>query len=145
MSVSKRFMNWSGVSFTPLAGAPTAFTGVTSVSIESGGNLAKFSGDGDRYPTIVVNDFNEPTVTIQSADLAAIRANPVGTIGTVTATHNDARSGTGTGAITYTLANAVVASCDIGGAHRHFGQGTITFAAYSADGVTNPLSTSVAP
>src|SRR4051794_7486354 len=145
MSASKRFMNWTGVSFTPLNGPATAITGVTSVTIESGGNLVKFSGDGDRYPTIVVNDFNEPSVTIHSADLAAIRANPVGTIGTLTATHNDARSGVGSGAITYTLANAVVSSCQVGGAHRHFGQGTVTFVAYSTDGVTNPLSTSMAP
>ena len=145
MSVSKRFMNWSGVSFTPIGGSATAIGGVTSVTIESGGNIAKFSGDGDRYPTIVVNDFNEPSVTIQTADLAAVRANPVGTIGTLTATHNDAKSGTGSGAITYTLTNAVVASNQVGGIHRHFGQGTITFAAYSTDGVTNPLSTSIAP
>ena len=145
MSVSKRFMNWSGVTFTPLGGAAVPITGVTSVTIESGGNLAKFSGDGDRNPTIVVNDFNEPSMTIQSADLASLRANPVGTIGTLTATHNDAKSGTGSGAITYTLSNAVVASCHVGGAHRHFGQGTVTFMAYSSDGVTNPLSTSIAP
>ncbi len=145
MSLSKRFMNWTGVSFAPLDGPATAITGVTSVTIESGGNLVKFSGDGDRYPTIVVNDFNEPSMTIHSADLAAIRAHPVGTIGTLTATHNDAKSGVGSGAITYTLANAVVESYQVGGAHRHFGQGTVTFAAYSSDGVTNPLSTSMAP
>lgn len=145
MPVSKRFMNWSGVNFTPTGGAPTVISGVTSVTIESGGNLAKFSGDGDRYPTLVVNDFNEPTVTVQSADLAALRSNPVGTVGTLTATHNDARSGVGSGAITYTLANAVVASVQVGGAHRHFGQGTATFVAFSADGLTNPLSTSIAP
>lgn len=145
MSATKRFMNWTGVSFTPLNGPATTITGVTSVTIESGGSLVKFSGDGDRYPTIVANDFNEPSMTIQSADLAALRANPVGTIGTLAATHNDARSGVGSGAITYTLANAVVAECEVGGAHRQFGQGKVTFVAFSTDGVTNPLSTSIAP
>ena len=144
MSATKRFMNWSGVTFTPLGGPPTVIGGVTAVAIESGGSLARFAGDGDRYVTTMVNDFNEPTVTIQAADLAALRANPVGTVGTLTATHNDARNGTGTGAVTYTMSNAVVASCHVHGAHRQFGQGTITFAAFSGDGVTNPLATSIA-
>lgn len=145
MTATKRYMNWTGVSFSPNNGQATAITGVTSVAIESGGSLARFAGDGDRYVTTLVNDFNEPSVTIQAADLAAIRAYPVGTVGTLSATHNDARNGPGTGAVTYTMANAVVAACHVRGAHRHFGEGTVTFAAFSGDGVTNPLSTSVAP
>ncbi len=144
MSATKRFMNWTAVSFTPVGGAATPITGVTSVMIDSGGSLARFSGDGDRYVTTLVNDFNEPVVVVQAADLAALRANPVGTVGTLSATHNDARNGVGTGAVTYTMANAVVASCQVHGAHRQFGQGSVTFAAFSGDGVTNPLSTSIA-
>ena len=144
MSATKRFMNWTAVTFTPIGGSATPITGVTSVSIDSGGSLARFSGDGDRYVTTMVNDFNEPTVVIQAGDLAALRANPVGTAGTLTATHNDARNGVGSGAVTYTMANAVVAACHVHGAHRQFGQGSITFAAFSGDGVTNPLATSIA-
>jgi hypothetical protein len=144
MSATKRFMNWTGVAFTPVNGTATAITGVTSVSIDSGGNLAKFAGDGDRYVTTMVNDFNEPTVTVHSADLAALRVNPAGSVGTLTATHNDAKNGSGSGALTYTLANAVVAACQVQGAHRQFGQGSVTFHAFSSDGVTNPISTSIA-
>jgi hypothetical protein len=104
----------------------------------------RFSGDGDRYSTTVVNDYNEPVITVHAADLAAVRANPVGTVGTFTATHNDAKNGTGSGAITYTLTNAVIASNPVQGTHRQFGQGTLTVTAYSTDGITNPLSTSIA-
>jgi len=145
MPASKRFMNWTGVSFTPANGSTTTITGVTSVLIDAGGSLVKFSGDGDRYTTTIVNDFNDPTVTVQSADLAAVRANPVGTLGTFTAIHNDAKNGTGTGAIIYTLSNAIIANNPIRGSHRQFGQGTLTLSAFSADGVTNPLSTSTTP
>src|SRR3954463_7074662 len=99
MTASKRFLNWTGVTFTPMNGTPTPITGVTSIQIDSGGSLVKFSGDGDRYSTTVVNDFNDPTITVQSADLAAVRAFPTGTVGTFTATHNDARNGSGTGAV----------------------------------------------
>jgi hypothetical protein len=144
MAATKRFMNWTGVTFTPQNGSPTPITGVTSIQIDSGGSLIKFSGDGDRYSTTVVNDFNDPTVTVHSADLAAVRAFPVGTVGTFSATHNDAKNGVGTGAITYTLSNAVIASNPIHGAHRQFGQGTLTLTATSPDGMTNPLSTSIA-
>jgi hypothetical protein len=93
----------------------------------------------------VVNDFNDPTITVHSADLAAVSAFPVGTIGTFTATHNDAKNGTGSGAMTYILTNAVVASNPIHGSHRQFGQGVLTLTSFSADGVTNPLSTSLLP
>lgn len=144
MAATKRFMNWTGVSFTPTGGSSTAITGVTSISIEPGGSLAKFAGDGDRYYTTVVNDMNEPVVTVHAADLAAIRSNPAGTIGTFVATHNDARNGTGPGAITYTLTNAVIANAPVQGAHRQFGYGTLVLTAFSPDGVTNPLSTTIA-
>ena len=145
MSATKRLLNWTGVTFTPVGGSPTVITGVTSVSIDSGGSLLKFAGDGDRYSTTVVNDFNDPTITVNAADLAAIRANPVGTVGTFTATHNDAKNGTGSGSITYTLSNAVVAQTNVKGSHRQFGQGTLVLSAFSSDGVTNPLSLSVSP
>jgi hypothetical protein len=145
MSATHRFMNWTGVTFTPLNGTPTAITGVTSIQIDSGGSLLKFSGDGDRFSTTVVNDFNDPTIIVHSADLAAVRAFPVGTVGTFTATHNDAKNGTGSGAVTYVLTNAVVASNPIHGTHRQFGQGVLTLTSYSTDGVTNPLSSSAMP
>lgn len=144
-TATKRFMNWTNVTFTPDGdNAPTTtFTGVTTVTLDAGGSLIKFSGDGDRYNTTVVNDHNEPTATVECADVASVRANPIGTAGTFTATFNDARNGTGTGAITYTLANAVVSKGSVSGAHRQFGKGTFAVEAYSTDGITNPLSTSV--
>jgi hypothetical protein len=145
MSLTKRYMNWTGVSFTPQGGSTISITGVLSINIDSGGNLAKFSGDGDRYNTTIINDFNEPTVTVQASDLFAIRSYPVGTVGTFVATHNDAKNGVGSGAITYTLNNAVISNNGVKGSHRQFGQGTLVLTAYSTDGTTNPLSTSITP
>jgi hypothetical protein len=145
MSATNRFMNWTGVTFTPLGGAPIPIGGVTSIQIDSGGSLLKFSGDGDRFSTTVVNDFNDPTVTVHTADVRTVSALAVGTVGTFTATHNDAKNGAGSGAVTYILSNAVVASHPVQGAHRQFGQGVLTLAAYSVDGVTNPLSFSSVP
>jgi hypothetical protein len=145
MSATKRSMNWTSVSFTPTGGTASVITGVSAITIDAGSTLNKFAGDGDRYYTTVVNDMNDPTVTVHAADLASIRANPPGTVGTFTATLNDARNGTGSGSIVYTLANAVVSNSVVAGAHRAFGQGTLTLSAFSSDGVTNPLSTTIAP
>ena len=145
MAASKRFMNWSLVSFTPAGGSVTVYTGVTSVKIDSGGSLAKFAGDADRYNTTVVNDMNDPSITIECADAFAIKANPPGTVGTFAATLNDARNGTGSGAITYTAVNAVVADDSTNAAHRKYASNSLTFALFSSDGVTNPLSVSQAP
>ncbi len=143
MPASKRFMNWSGVTFTPQGGQPLSITGVTAIEIDTNGQLLKFSGDGDKFYTTVVTDVMDPTVTIHTADLAAIRATPLGSLGSLSATFNDARNGNGTGAITYTLSNAVVASGAVRGTHRQFGHGTIVFSSYSSDGITNPLSTTI--
>lgn len=145
MSATKRSMNWTAVSFTPVGGTAMPITGVSAITIDAGSTLHKFAGDGDRYNTTVVNDMNDPTVTIQAADLAAIRAYPAGTVGTFTATLNDARNGTGSGSIVYTLANAVISNSVVSGAHRAFGQGTLILTAFSTDGVTNPLSTTITP
>jgi hypothetical protein len=144
MAASKRQMNWTGVGFTPTGGSATSYTGVKSVKIDSGGSLAKFAGDGDRYNTTSVNDFNEPTVEVEAADIVALEANPVGIVGTLTATWNDAKNGTGAGAITFTFSNAQVASINVSGKHRDFGMGSVKFELFAPDGVTNPISSSVA-
>lgn len=143
MAATKRQFNWEAVGFTPTLGTLQTITGVTNVAIAGGGTLAKFSGDNDRYPTTVVNDFNDPTVTITSADIIALSAFATGQRGVVTATHRDAKGATG-GGITYTLTGAVVANVDVGGAHRQFGSGTVSFSVESSDGQTNPIGTALA-
>lgn len=144
MAASKRFMNWSAVGFTPAGGAPLIpITGVESVSIDDGGSLAKFAGDNDRYNSLIVNDFNEPTITVNAADIAALQQMPTGTSGTFTATLLDAKNGAtpGGGARLFTFL-CIVGKNSATGKHRAFGMGTITFEGQSGDGVTNPLSQS---
>lgn len=142
---TKRHMNWSGVTFTPTAGVPVVFSGVLSVQINPGGSLLKFSGDGDRYNTTVVNDFNDPSIVVECADAAAVASCFTGQVGVFTATHNDAKNVAGTGAITYTFNGATVDKLSSGGAHKQFGKSSISFVCSSADGVTNPIVTSIAP
>jgi hypothetical protein len=139
MPASKRQMNWAPVSFTPTGGTISTATGVTNVQLRGGGNLVKFSGDGDRFMTTVVNDMNDPALTVTCADIGWMLGVGPGARGTFTATHKDAKGGTG-GALTLTLANAVTNMPDWGGAHRQVGSGTIEFHSESPDGTTNSLS-----
>lgn len=143
MAASKRQMNWAPVSFTPAGGTLSTATGVTNVAINMGGNLAKFSGDGDRFTTTVVNDYNDPSVTVTTADGAWLMGIGPGTRGSLVATHKDARGAAG-GNITFTLSNAVANSPTWGGQHRQYGSGTIDFHTESIDGVTSPIGFALA-
>jgi hypothetical protein len=139
MAASKIQMNWSAVGFTPSGGTLVPITKVQDVNFDPGGSLKPHSADGDKYPTTVVVDMNRPKCTVQTADVATAQALATGTIGTVTATFNDAKLAAG-GAVVYSLINAVVANTPGGGKHGDYGAATITFESFSSDGITNPLS-----
>lgn len=143
MAATKRQMNWAPVTFTPSGGTAMTATGVTNVSVTAGGSLVKFAGDGDHYNTTVVNDMNDPSIKITTADEAWAMGIAPGTRGTLVVTHKDAKLGTG-GNITFTLSNAVAMDPTAGGQHKQIGSSDITFFAESTDGVTSPLSFSLA-
>ena len=136
---TKRFMNWTTTTFNSVT-----ITGVTSVQFDFGGSTAEFAGDGDKFPTTIVTDMNNPSVTVQAADIAALVAMVPGTRSTFASTFNDAKNGitASSGGRTFTLANAIVATNSGGGQHRQFGSESVTFHAESSDGTTNPLTTS---
>lgn len=139
MAATKRQMNITACTFTPTAGSATTFTGVTGVETNAGGSLVGFDGDADRFTTTLVNDFNDPSVSINHADFAAGFANPTGTHGTLTYTYKDAKGATG-GSVVATVTGAVVENNSFNGQHRQFGTVTTTFKTESSDGTTNPLA-----
>lgn len=134
MAATKLQANWTAVSF---GSAP--ITRVSQVSFTQGGTLSPYSGDGDHFPTVIVNLMNKPRATVTSADAAAIMAIAPGETGSFSATHKDAKGSTG-GDILYVLANAVAENAETSGAHGQFGSATLSLMAFSSDGVTNPLS-----
>ncbi len=109
------------------------------MSIDSGGQLLKYAGDADKFPTTIINPGNEPVATVNSSNPAQFMSLASGTIGIFTATHLDAKLASG-GAIVYTMINAVVGAPNTKGAHAQWGTGSVTFEAFSSDGTTNPLS-----
>jgi hypothetical protein len=139
MAATNLQVNWSAVGFTPSGGSLTAINKVDGVDIDYGTTLLSYSGDADRYPTTIVNTMNEPKMTVRSSNVAGLQGFTAGTVGAFAATHNDAKLAVG-GAVVYTLANAVVGNVQVGGEHAQYGKGSLAFQAFSADGVTSPLS-----
>ena len=119
--------------------ASTAITRVTNASVGQGGNLIKFKGDTDVFPTIIAMVDQEPHASITTADVGTMMGFIPGAAGSLVMTLNDAKTASG-GAVNFTLANAVFENADTQAQHAQFGSVTGTWQAYSADGSTNPLS-----
>lgn len=127
-------MGWTNVML-----GTSAINHIDSVSIDVGGQLLAYAGDNDRYNTVVVNPMNDPSVTINCTNPAALIGIAPGTEGTFTATHKDAKLAVG-GDIIYTVVNCVAPGASTTGAHAQFGTATIQLKAYAIDGATNPVS-----
>ena len=148
MSASRRQVNNRNSSFTPSGSTVILYQGVTSVAISGGGSILKLSGDGDRFPTTVMNDFSDPTVTVSLNDLASAQSAGIGARGVFSNTYKDARNQTatvGSGDAIINLTTAVIQNIDFSNEHRQYGKYTIMFAAESADGLTSPLSLTITP
>ena len=134
MAATRAQINWTAVSWNS-----TNITRVTTASVGLGGQLIKFKGDTDLFPTIIANVNNEPHFSITSADVGTLMGFVPGASGTLDATLNDAKQAVG-GAVNFAMINAVFENADTQAAHAQFGTVTGTWQAYSSDGVTNPLS-----
>ena len=142
-TATKRNLNWTAVTFTPTAGSALTLTGVTQIQAPMGGEILKFEGDNDLYPSLKVSAGGDPKMVITTADQVDLVSLPIGTVGAFTATHRDAVNGTGAGVCVYAIANAIVEDNTLGGSHKQFGMGQITIGGWSADGVTNPVAITV--
>jgi hypothetical protein len=134
MAATKLQMNWSAVSF-----AATPITKVNSVQVSNGGSLESYSADADQYPTVILHSMSKPRVSLTSGDIGNLRGFAEGATGTFLATHKDAKLQTG-GDLLYTVINAVIENIEGSGSHAQIGSGTMTMLAYSADGITPPIS-----
>ncbi len=146
LTPSKRFINISSVTFTVTGGSATPIAGVQSVAKNPQPQEERGSGDADFYDTVAVVVASNPMVSLETLNISALNSIPVGSIGTLVWTQNDARNGSsaGGGALIYTLANAIYQGQQDTIYHRKLANGTPVFTSYSSDGTTNPLSVTAA-
>lgn len=142
MATTGRHMNWTTVTFTPEGGSLVTLTGVQNVEIDPRGSIVTHSGDGDKFPTTKINDFQDPMITVTFRALTILNGLAVGTRGAFSAVHNDARYGVtaASGGYTVAMANAIIENKPSGGQHRQFGDGRLIMTAESTDGLTNPMT-----
>lgn len=138
MAATKLNKGWSSVTV-----GGTTVAHVQSVSFGKGGQLLPYLGDNAVIPTVIAVQSSHPHGTVVSADLNALQGFAVGSNGTIVATQPDAIGATG-GTITWTLANAYVQNVDVQGSWGAYATGTISVLASSSDGVTPPLSVTLA-
>jgi hypothetical protein len=140
MAHTNVFMNWKGVTITPSGGSLVNLTGVMDVQTSNVEGLEPWQADGHLFPTLMIRATAARSVTIMGGDVATMMAVPRGTACTVVAILDDAVNGAGSGALTHTWLNAVVADVPASGPSNKFAGGTITFVCYSSDGTTDPLT-----
>lgn len=134
MTATKANINWTSVSFNSVN-----ITRVTNASFGQGGQLIKFKGDTDIFPTIIAAVDTEPHASITTADVGTVLSNfTPGVTSTLVATLNDAKLAA-SGGVVFTLSNAVFENADAQAQHAQFGSVTGTWQAFSTDGSTTPL------
>lgn len=143
MPATNRYMNTSGWGFTPTSGSLVNLTGVTNYSFDEGISTKKESADFDQFPTVSVNDFRDPTITLDTLDAFALETQAAGVKGTLVGTIRDAYNGATVsgGGRTVTMTNCQLQGRTSTHAHREYGRRQLVFGAISSDGATHPVST----
>jgi hypothetical protein len=139
---SNRYMNYGPVS---LGGV--AITGVTAVGLNMGISIKKEGGDADAGPTLVVQDWMDPTFTVKTLDAFAAQAQLGGVRGIFIATildaYNKAAAGGGAKVIT-TNSSSLVGDAGMDSQYRDFATESLTIQTQWVDPATPPYSITAA-
>jgi hypothetical protein len=140
MPATNLFMNWEPVNVTPDGGTLVLLKEILDIDFDVDSKQEVFHGDARSFARVIVNAEKTRSLTISGGNVAQLLAIPDDTPCTITATLQDAKNGTGTGAITITLVNAVRESFKGKGPNNKFAGGSVTFNAFGNAGDVDPLS-----
>lgn len=139
MAATNLFMNWSSV--TVAYGATTVtLLEVLDVQLDAASQQEVFFGDARKFPRLIVNTAKTRGITIIGGDVYKLLTIPDDTVVTVTAVLNDAKNGSGSGALTLTLSNAVRAKVAGSGPNNKFAGGSVAYSAFADVNDTDPLA-----
>lgn len=142
MARTKHYMNWKSCTIVHGSGPTTiTLTEITNVEFMINDEFVQFKGDGNIYATVMALANASRGVRITSGDLGRLAVTiPHNTPCTVTLICHDAVNGSGSGALTFVLSNALKQSISPSGAQNVILTDTVTFMSYSSDGTTSPLA-----
>jgi hypothetical protein len=142
MSATNRYINWSGVGFTPTGGSLTSIASVTSVKPSRTGHPEEFKGDAALFVQAIAVPTQHREVDVETADVKAAAGLAIGSVGTLVATLGDFLNGTTAagGGFTLTVTNAVLVDNPFHGDHAKTAMGTLKFKAYAPNGTTDPFT-----
>lgn len=139
------YVSVTGVTFTPAGGAAIPIPNITNVTFGLMSAQIKFTPNGAVFPTHIKNVQKERTIKINGGQAKALLSVPSDVRGTLVWIMNDAQNGISTGAITFTLSNALLKSHNVNGQTNQYAAIESMWEAFSSDGTTDPLSIAVAP
>lgn len=146
MARTKHYQNWKSVTISHGVGPTTiTLTEITNVEILNNDQYETFKGDGNIFNTVMVLANGVRGIRITGGDIGTQCVTiPRNTPCTVVCVLHDAVNGSGSGALTFTLSNAMKQGASPGGPQNKILTDVVEFMAYSSDGTTDPLSISQA-
>lgn len=144
MAATNLFMNWSSVSFTPTGGSALTIEEVTDVDFGFGSSLQDWYADAATFPKLSLSKELKRTAKVTTGRVAKLLTIPINTPGTFRATLDDAVNGIGTGAISFVLGPCILSDSPFKGTVNRYATGDLTFSAYAPDGITDPLTATIA-
>lgn len=143
-AASNKYQNWSSVVVTPSGGGAITVPEVIDLAVDATSPSLRFEGDRDAFASLIRTPQKTRKVKITSSAINVLATILEDTPCTIVGVLNDLGNGTGTGAITCTLTNAVRNAFRFSGKNNTVAAGSLEFEAYATDGQTDPLTISVA-
>jgi hypothetical protein len=144
MARSKRYVNF-GVSLTPAGGSLAVYNEIMGIKIMRGAKQLAAYGDAKFFPTLLINVERHRSITLVGGDVSKMMQLNPDTLFTVVIVLNDAKNPGGSGTLTVTLVDALIETDEHGAQNNDWGMSTVTFNAFSVDGIVDPLTVAETP
>ena len=143
MSTGTIYQDWTGVTVTPQGGSAIPIPDITDVLVDATSVKEVFAGDLASLPQLIRTPAKTRKLRITGSAVGTLFAIPEDTPCSIVATLQSLGQGTGTGALTFTLVNAIRTQFQASGKANTPASSFVEFEAYSAAG-TDPLTMGVA-
>lgn len=138
------YVNSNSWQYVASGGTTYTIPKVKSWSLDRGISRIREGADYDRFNTLNVSDYEDPTITLSTLDPFSLAALSPTVFGTLSGIIRDAYNGAtgGGGGKQIQLLNAALMTNSGNGSHRQYANSNYSFCGTSSDGITSPLTIS---